>query len=212
MTSQANTYSQTVNGMLNKLKMIKAVANNIANAGTSGYKREIPESINFKSVLDDITLKDSSQGPIKRTGNPLDIAIEGNAFILVESGNGPIPVRNGKLNFNDKGLLVTHEGQEVIIVEKTDKPINLAQQYDIHINESGEIFANGERYGRIAMKIMDNKPVRLHQGFVEGSNVSLMTEMVAMSLTFRSFEASEKALGMEASVDKELVEKYGRNV
>ena len=210
--TQSNTYSQTVNGMLNKLKMIKTVSNNIANAGTAGYKREIPESVDFKSVLNDVTLKDSSQGPLKKTGNQLDIAIEGNAYILVESEGGPVPTRDGKLSFNDEGSLVTQDGHEVIIVEKTDKPISLSKQYDIKINENGEIFAGGERYGRIAMKIMDNKPVRLHQGFIEGSNVSLMSEMVALSLTFRSFEASEKALGMETSVDKDLIEKYGRNV
>jgi flagellar basal body rod protein FlgF len=120
--------------------------------------------------------------------------------------------RPKRLSFNDKGLLVTKDDQEVIIVEKTDKPISLTKQYDLRINENGEIFAGGERYGRIAMKIMDNKPVKLHQGFVEGSNVNLMSEMVALSLTFRSFEASEKALGMETSVDKDLIEKYGRNV
>ena len=210
--TQSNTYSQTVNGMLNKLKILKAVVSNIANVSTSGYKREIPETVNFKSVMDEVTLRDQSQGSLKRTGNQLDVAIEGNAFILIESGNGPILTRNGKLSFNDKGSLVTADGHEVIIVEKTDKPISLTKQYDIKINENGEIFAGGERYGRIAMKIMDNKPVKLHQGFIEGSNVSLMSEMVALSLTFRSLEASEKALGMEASVDKELVEKYGRNV
>ncbi len=212
MTNQANSYSQTVNGMLNKLKMLKAVTGNIANATTAGYKREIPESVDFKSVLNDVTLRDQSQGPLRKTGNQLDIAIEGNAYILVESADGPMPTRNGKLSFNDKGLLVTHDGREIIIVEKTDKPISLSKQYDLRINENGEIFAGGERYGRIAMKIMDNKPVKLHQGFIEGSNINLMSEMVALSLTFRSFEASEKSLGMEMSVDKDLIEKYGRNV
>ena len=210
--TQSNTYSQTVNGMLNKLKMIKSVASNISNAGTSGYKREIPESVNFKSILNEVVIRDQEQGPLKKTGNKLDIAVEGNAYILVESENGPVPTRDGKLGFNDKGSLVTHDGHEVIIVEKTDKPISLAKESDIRINENGEIFAGTERYGRIAMKIMDNSPVKIYQGFVEGSNVNLMNEMVSMSLVFRSFEASEKALGMEASLDKELIEKYGRNV
>ena len=59
---------------------------------------------------------------------------------------------------------------------------------------------------------MDNKPVKIHQGFIEGSNINLVGEMTSMLLVFRSFEASEKTLGMEASVDKELIEKYGRNV
>ena len=210
--TQPNTYSQTVNGMLNKLKMIKATSSNIANAGTAGYKREIPESVNFKSVLSEVTLRDQAQGTLKKTGNMLDVAIEGNAYILVESENGPVPTRGGKLSFNDKGSLVTHDGHEVVVVEKTDKPINLSREYDLRINENGEIFAGTERYGRIAMKIMDNNPVRVHQGFVEGSNVNLVNEMVSLSLAFRSFEASEKALGMEMSIDKELIEKYGRNV
>src|SRR3989338_9799733 len=153
--TRPNTYSQTVNGMLNKLKMLNVVTDNIANIGTSGYKREIPETVNFKSVMNEVALRDGSQGPLKRTGNQLDIAIEGNAFILVESKDGPIPTRNGKLGFNDKGSLVIPDGHEVIIVEKTDKPISLTKQYDIRINENGEIFAGGERYGRIAMKIMD---------------------------------------------------------
>lgn len=212
MTYQPNTYSQAVNGMINKMKMIKAVTNNLANAGTSGYKREIPESINFNSVLNELTIKDFSQGPLKKTGNSLDIAIEGNAYFLVESKAGPIPTRHGKLSFNEKGNLVNQEGQEIVIVEKTDKPINLSREQDLRINENGEIFVGAEKYGRIAMKIMDNNPVRVQQGFMEGSNVNISNEMVSMLTVFRSFEASEKALGMEASVDKDLIEKYGRNV
>lgn len=212
MTYSPNTYSQTVNGMLNKLKMVKAAASNIENAGTLSYKREIPESVDFNSVLNEVTLRDQAQGALKKTDNPLDIAIDGNAYILVESKEGPVPTRDGQLSFNANGALVTQNGQEVVIVEKTDKPISLPKQKEITINQNGEIFADGMRYGRIAMKIMDNKPVKIHQGFVEGSNVNLVSEMVSMSLAFRSFEASEKALGMEASVDKELIEKYGRNV
>ncbi len=212
MTHEANTYGYTVNGMLNKLKMVKATSSNIANASSLGYKREIPESVDFQSVFNEVTLRDQSQGALKKTSNKLDIAIDGNAYILVESENGLMPTRNGKLGFNENGSLVTQDGHEVVIIEKTEKPISLSKQNDIRINEGGEIFAGGERYGRIAMKIMDNKPVKIYQGFVEGSNVNLISEMTSMLLVFRSFEASEKTLGMEASVDKELIEKYGRNV
>ena len=211
MAYEANTYGYTVNGILNKLKMVKAAASNIANASTLGYKREIPESVDFQSVFNDVTSRDQSQGALKKTGNHLNIAIDGNAYILVESKDGLVPTRNGELGFNENGSLVTPDG-EVVIIEKTEKPISLSKQDDIRINESGEIFANGERYGRIAMKIMDNKPVKIYQGFVEGSNVNLVGEMASMLLVFRSFEASEKTLGMEVSVDKELIEKYGRNV
>ena len=212
MFNQPNTYNTTVKGMLNKLKMMQAVANNIANVGTTGFKREIPESVSFKSVLSETTMRDKSQGSLTKTGNTFDIAIEGNAYFLVDSKDGLIPTKNGKLRLNEKGVLSTFDGGELVVVEKTDKPINLAEHYDISINENGEIFVGKERYGRIAMQVEDNKPVKVRQGFLEGSNANLLNEMVALSMVFRSLEASEKTLGLEASVDKELIEKYGRNV
>lgn len=214
MSYDPNAFGQTVRGMLHKFKMIQAIASNIANASTAGYKREMPESISFQSVLNEAALRDNAPGQFQKTGNPFDLAIEGNAYFLIESKNGPVPTRNGRLNLNEKGKFVNQEGQELVIVEKTDKPISLAlvTEKDIKVNQNGEIFVKGERYGRIAMQVLDNKPVKVHQGLVEGSNVNLMSEMIALSMAFRSFEASEKTLGMEASVDKDLIEKYGRNV
>lgn len=210
--NSSNNYGPTITGLFNKLEMIKAISNNIANAGTVGYKREIPEAVSFKSVMDATALKDQAVGPINRTNNKFDLAIEGNASFLVEGKDGPVTTRLGNFQLNEKGNLANNLGQELIIIEKTDKDINLAKSEDIKINKNGEIFVGTERYGKIAMEILDNNPVKIHQGFVEGSNVSIMNEMVSLSMIFRSFESSQQVLGMEASVDKELIEKYGRNV
>ena len=212
MNNQNNIAGRTVEGMLHKLKMIQAITSNIENANTIGYQRQIPESVSFGDALNEAAMKDQTQGQLKKTNNIFDLAIEGNAMFLVESKDGPVPTRNGKFHLNDKGVLVTGEGNEVVVVEKTDKQLSLSKTTDIKIDQNGEISVDGERYGRIAMKIMDNKPVRVHQGSVEGSNVNLMNEMVLLQMVFRNFEASEKLLGMEASVDKDLIEKYGRNV
>lgn len=212
MNYPSKDYGPTVNGMLYKLDMIKAITNNIANAGTVGYKREIPEAVNFKSVLNETALKDQQSGPISRTDNKFDLAIEGNASFLVEGPEGPITTRLGDFKLNEKGNLANGLGQELIIIEKTDKDISLAKSEKIKINQNGEIFVGSERFGRIAMQILDSNPVKVHQGFVEGSNVNIMNEMASLSLIFRSFESSQQVLGMEASVDKELIEKYGRNV
>ena len=210
--SNQNGLETTVKGLLNKVKILQSISHNISNVNTAGFKREIPETINFQSILNDVALRDDSQGPLKRTGNELDLAINGNAFFLAESKYGPIPTKNGSFKLNEKGLLSTQDGKEVVIIEKTDKPISLAQSKKIKISNTGEIFADGERYGRLAMKIMDSKPVKVVQGHLEGSNVDLANEMVSFSFAFRSFEASEKVLGMEMAADKELIEKYGRNV
>ena len=215
MNDQSKTFGPTIQGMLYKLKMIQAVASNIANAATLGYKREIPESIDFKSVLSSITdkpLRDNTSGQFQKTGNKLDLAIEGNAYFLIEDKDDVVTTRNGRFHINEKGQLVTQDDKEVVVIEKTDKPINLSTTYDIKIERTGEIFVGTEKYGRIAMRIDDNKPVKVHQGYVEGSNVNLVDEMILLTTAFRSFEVSEKALGMEASADRELIERYGRNV
>lgn len=212
MNYRPNTFDTTLSGMLNKLKMIQIVTQNIGNVNSIAYKRQIPESLNFESVLSEVAMRDSSQGQLKKSSSKFDLAIEGNAYFLVESKDGLRQVRNGNFKLNEKGNLTTQEGNEIVIVEKTDKPVSLATTDDIHINQNGEIFVGTERYGRIAMKIMDNKPVKVQQGYLETSNVDLSSEMMTLMMVFRAFEASEKTLGMEASVDKELIDKYGRNV
>lgn len=212
MDYRPNTFDTTLGGMLHKLKMIQLITNNVGNATTVAYKRQIPESLNFKSVLNEVAMRDDSQGQLKKSTSKFDLAIEGNAYFLVESKDGLRQVRNGNFKLNEKGNLVTQEGNEVVIIEKTDKPVSLATTDDIRINQNGEIFVGTEKYGRIAMKIMDAKPVKVQQGFLETANVDIASEMMTLMMVFRAFEASEKALGMEASIDKELIDKYGRSV
>lgn len=212
MTYKPTTYTTTIAGLRHKLRMINIITQNVSNVSTISYKRQIPESLSFNSILNDVALHDESEGVFKKTNNNFDLAIEGNAYFLVDSKEGPIPIRNGKFKLNEKGNLVTDDGYDVIVIDKTDKPVSLASTNDIKIDSDGEIFVGTEKYGRIALQILDNKPVRIHQGYVEGSNVDLISEMTALSMTFRSFEASEKTLGMEMSVERDLIEKYGRNV
>lgn len=212
MNYRPGKFDTTLTGMLHKFKMIQLITDNIGNTSTVAYKRQIPESLSFESVLNQTAMRDNSQGQLKKSTNKFDLAIEGDAYFLVESKDGLRQIRNGNFKLNEKGNLVTQEGNEVVIIEKTDKPVSLATTDDVRINQTGEIFVGTERYGRIAMKIMDNKPVKVHQGFLEAANVDLASEMMTLMMVFRAFEASEKTLGMEASVDKELIDKYGRNV
>lgn len=215
MNNQSPLFGPTIKGMLHKLKMLQAITSNISHTNSIGYQRQIPESIDFKSVLSQTSseaMRDTSQGQLQKTGSKLDLAIEGNAYFLTETKDGITPTRNGRFRLNEKGNLSTLDGDEVVVIEKTEKDISLAKNSDIKVQPNGEIYVGTEKYGRIAMRILDNKPVVLHQGFIEGSNVNLMNEMISLTMTYRAFEASEKALSMEASVDKELIEKYGRNV
>lgn len=213
MDFRPSTFDTTLQGMIHKLKMIEIITKNVNSANAIGYKRQIPESLDFKEILTEVALHDNSQGDLKNTSQIFDLAIEGNASFLIDSPNGLIETRSGNFKLNEKGEIVTQDSNPVVILDKPDKKeFNLADTTDIKINQKGEIYVDGDFYGRIALRIKDNKPVTLHQGFIENSNVDLGGEMTALTFIFRSFEASEKTLGMEASVDRDLIEKYGRNV
>src|SRR5262249_48126849 len=110
---------------------LDVVANNIANLNTTGYKADgdlfqeymspIARSERFQRpdrpmsfVLDRATWHDLGQGPLQQTGNPLDVAIDGNAFLAVQTPRGERYTRNGALQINAHGELVTGEGYQVI--------------------------------------------------------------------------------------------------
>src|SRR6476619_3637607 len=110
---------------------LDVVANNIANLNTTGFKSDgavLEEFIsptasvdNFMSadrrvsfVHDRATWIDLSQGTLERTGNSLDVAIDGRGFLAVQTPGGERYTRNGGLQINNNGELVTSEGYQVL--------------------------------------------------------------------------------------------------
>jgi flagellar hook-basal body protein len=128
---------------------MEVVANNIANINTTGYKADAAVFEEFLAPLanhghfqggdrrlsyvhDRATWHDFKQGPIRQTGNALDVAIEGDAFLVVQTPRGERYTRNGALQINSTGQLVTAEGYEVqadggaIVLQNTDSNIAIA--------------------------------------------------------------------------------------
>ena len=110
---------------------LDVVANNIANISTTGFKAEgvvfqehlmpVASANQFSGtdrklsyVQDRATWHDLSQGPIEQTGNPLDVALSGDAFLVVQTPRGERYTRNGALQVNAAGELVTSEGYRVL--------------------------------------------------------------------------------------------------
>src|SRR5262249_33813077 len=110
---------------------LDVVANNIANVNTDGFKADgsifqeylmpVARSNAFRGrdtvmsyVQDRATWQDFGQGPLQQTGNPLDVAIDGNAFLAVQTARGERYTRNGALKISVTGQLVTAEGDPVI--------------------------------------------------------------------------------------------------
>jgi flagellar basal-body rod protein FlgF len=137
------------------------VANNIANINTTGYKADsavfeefLPPVANhghfsgadrrLSYVQDRATWHDFKPGPLRQTGNALDVAIEGDAFLVVQTPRGERYTRNGALQINATGQLVTSEGYEVqsdggpIVLQNTDSDIAIADDGTIRVRESGD--------------------------------------------------------------------------
>ena len=97
-------------------KSISIVANNLANMDTIGYKKDST----FFQILDDYEkpqmkeYTDFEQGEILPTSNPLDLAINGEAYFVLQKGDQQIYTRNGKFKLSDDGYLVNGEGLKVI--------------------------------------------------------------------------------------------------
>ena len=131
------------------------VANNIANLNTTGFKadgsifeeylsgaaRQRPERQGVSFVLDRGVWHDMSQGSIERTGNSLDVAIDGKGFMVVQTPNGERYTRNGSLQISPTGQLVTSDGYPVlgdggpITLQPTDRQVSISRDGTISVRE-----------------------------------------------------------------------------
>src|SRR6185437_12089555 len=133
---------------------LDVVANNIANMNTTGFKADgslFEEFLNSAArsstnsrvsfVRDRATWTDMSGGPTERTGNALDVAINGNAFFAVQTQRGVRYTRNGSFQINPTGQLVTAEGDPVlgdggpITLQQTDRQISISADGTISVRE-----------------------------------------------------------------------------
>jgi flagellar basal-body rod protein FlgF len=140
---------------------LEVVANNIANLNTIGYKADGSVFEEYLSttarhghfqgsdrrmsyVSDRATWHDFKQGGILQTGNPLDVAIDGDSFLVVGTPQGDRYTRNGALKINATGQLVTNDGLVVqgdggpIIFQNTDSKIAIAEDGTIRVRQGAD--------------------------------------------------------------------------
>jgi flagellar basal-body rod protein FlgF len=153
---------------------LEVVANNIANMNTTGYKADgaafeeylgpVARHGDFRGadqrmsyVQDRATWHDFKQGALLQTGNPLDLAIDGDAFLVVQTPRGERYTRNGSLQINATGQLVTIDGYAVlgqgggpIQFQSTDNNISVAQDGTIRVREASNTRSDSIR-GQLQM-------------------------------------------------------------
>lgn len=177
-----------------------------------------------KSYVDlDGTSTDFSQGSIRSTGNPLDVAIEGDGFFEISTPDGLRFSRVGSFTVDGEGRLVTKQGFAVL---KDGPPGQDPAAREIRvtggavtISQNGEIFENGQNVGKLSLTNVGNKDAlqkvglslytlkdnmdpeltvaangKFLQGALETSNVNAIREMTDMISATRVFESTQKAI------------------
>ncbi|KPK90182.1 hypothetical protein AMJ80_08790, partial [bacterium SM23_31] len=159
--------------MNSQLLKQEVTANNLANANTTGFKKEgvfrkylidlntiLQEyATDFKNLEDvDAVIIDFKQGELYPTGNPLDTAIEGDGFFAVQTPRGIKYTRNGNFQLDQNGFLVTGNGYPVL---GTEGLIRLQGQ-NIFIEDNGTVTVDEELVD--VLQIVDfPKPYRLNK-------------------------------------------------
>jgi flagellar basal-body rod protein FlgF len=227
---------------------LDVVANNIANINTTGYKaagslfeeylssgaRAAETGSRVSYVRDRGTWNDMTPGGIERTGDPLNVAIDGDAMLVVQTPRGERYTRNGALNINSTGQLVTTDGSPVlgdsgpIVFQPTDHQITISQDGTISVRE-GASKTDSQR-GTLRLVKLDNpqqlqkdtgsnfsaagnatpqptKAARVIQGAIEKSNVKGVIEMSRMIEITRSYTQVAAMLQQQTDLNQSAIDK-----
>jgi len=178
------------------------------------------QAINTYGVLSGTTL-DQSQGALQKTGNDLDLGIEGPGYFVVQTANGPRYTRNGEFQVNGRGQLVTSNGDAVMgeggVIKMLPGPASISSDGTISSNGalSGKLriveFPSGTQlmsagtgyYNAPANTAKSATGSNVRQGMLESSNANPISTMVELVTAQRSAEMMQRALSMfNSEIDK----------
>ena len=248
-----------VSGMVAQERAMNLITNNMANMNTPGYKADrvlfesylnksseagaeipsgsevnsgyLPEKQNDNSYL--ITSEaytDYSQGGMRETSNPLDIALDGDGFLAVMTDAGERYVRGGSFVFGPEGELKTSEGHDLI--NRDGNPIFLDGK-SFYLQEDGTITGmNNEELDQLRVVTFADKSVlrkegsslvaadntefaiqseaKVKQGYVEASNINPVGEMARMITALRHYNLFQKSIQSHDEMTNKLINDVGK--
>ncbi|MBU8922189.1 MAG: flagellar hook-basal body protein [Bacteroidales bacterium] len=225
--------SMAAKAMKNQTARHDMIANNLANVNTTGFKKDIAVFQQMDTLQGE---KDTlvrvavsyEQGPVTRTDRPLDLAIQGEGFFVVDTDAGERYTRAGAFMVDSDGFLVTLDG-DLLSGGISVPPGN------IDITREGLVRVDGATMGEVRVVTFDEisrlekagsgllkapedlSPTDLGaedkivlSGFLESSNVEVVTEMTEMITALKAYEISQKALKSEDEILKLLTGTVGR--
>lgn len=238
-----------VSGGLAALDRLDAIATNLANVSTTGFKSLLhsqvadrvgsarasqahgpADPINRSRIVSDL-----SQGGLETTGNPLHVALDGEGFFVVDTPQGERLTRRGSFRVDEEGYLATPEGYrvqgdggeieigsagrrgEAIVIGK-DGAVQIGQATvgTLRVVDPGDGAALHHEPGGLYRSSEAELPAKeqgsyaVHQGSLEGSNVSAVESLVEMIETMRGFEAYMNTLDRVDKINERSIRDIGR--
>ena len=221
-------------------RQLSVIANNIANAETPGFKAQRMQfgmymveagrdgagrDPRMAMVVDRSVVRDTRAGTMERTGNPLDLAIQGDGYLVVETESGPRYTRAGRLAIDDEGRLV--DSNRLPLLGDDDQPITIPRgSGTLVITPDGSVSGELGAIGRLKLVAFDReadmKPlgggllasneapreaedVQIAQGMLEGSNVQPILEMTRMIEISRQYQSTQKLLQDEHNRQRDSI-------
>ncbi len=205
-------------------RRLEVLSHNIGNLQTTGFKKDKPifatvlgqtsgpsvAGIDLFPVLGGLPA-DRSQGVLAHSGAPLDVALQGEGFMVVKTPDGLRYFRGGSLQRNVDGNLVTHEGDpllgkkgpikvppgEITIDNRGNVSVNNASVDALRLEkipEGEETAKIGNLYWTVPNKATPALNTTVHQGMLEKSNVNPALDMVELIKVTREYEQMQKAI------------------
>ncbi len=225
-------YYAAMTGLIARTQALDIAATNLSNASTPGYRAEheyfrsvlvgpdgadsqLGQAVNNFGVLGGDRLN-MGQGALEQTGNPLDMAIEGQGFFMVQTPNGPRYTRDGGFHRAPGGLLVTAKGDPVLSATGQTIPVppgEVSVGVDGVLSVAGGVVATVGVYSfpksaeltpeganrylapeGVAPAL--SKDAAIHQGAIENANQGLIPGTLNLILIQREAEMMQKALAV----------------
>lgn len=231
----------SLSGQLALEKRLESIANNVANMNSVGYRAE---GVKFDSVIShaggqDVAFAGGAEGYVSRragsmmpTGNPLDVAVQGDGWLAIETPSGTAYTRDGRMHLSNAGELLTVSGYRVL--DRGGSPVLVDPSAGaVVIADDGMIMQGDRQLGGLGLFLIsdqaqlvrhDNAAVipdippepvvdlvgnGVRQGFVEGANVNPIQEMTRMIAVSRAFEAAASAVREQEDTTQQAIRVLG---
>lgn len=224
-------------GFQKQMHVFDVISNNLSNVQTAGFKRDVPVFREVLATSKGRVLRQTKeevqtvfeQGDLQRTGNPLDLAIEGEGFFRVKTPSGVRYTRAGNFRMNREKTLIHESGFPVlgrqgevtlrgreIVVEKNGSVkadgVEIDQIVPVTFRDLSLLKREGHGLFRLegsAAEVPAEESSVL-QGSLELSNVNPVQEMVKLIDCLRSYESCTKMIHSNDEMDSKASNEIGR--